>query len=81
MDRLHPSEATGSALGAALVFCVLITGSTDAPTDSMSIVLPAILLGAGLLGMAVAAWLRASHPDRYAHIGERTTVEQAEHVA
>lgn len=61
-------------------FNVLITGSTDAPTDSMAIILPAILLAAGLVGMAVAAWLRASHPDRYALIGERTTVEQVEHV-
>jgi amino acid transporter len=62
-------------------FNVLITGSTTAPTDSMAIILPAILLAAGVAGMAVAAWLRAKHPERYAHIGERTTVEQVEHVA
>ena len=60
---------------------VLITGSTTAPTDSMAIVLPALVLVAGVVGMLVAAALRARAPERYAHIGERTAVEQAEHVA
>jgi amino acid transporter len=61
-------------------FNVLITSSTTAATDKMAIILPAILLVAGLLGMAVAAWMRSAHPDRYARIGQRTQVEQAEHV-
>jgi amino acid transporter len=61
-------------------FNVLITGSTDAPTDSMAIVLPLILLGAGLLGMLVAAVIRSRDPERYARIGERTRVEEAEHL-
>ena len=34
-----------------LNFNVLITGATDAPTDTMAIVLPVILFGAGLLGL------------------------------
>jgi amino acid transporter len=61
-------------------FNVLITSSTTAATGAMSIVLPVILLLAGLCGMAVAAWLRSRHPERYAHIGERTAVERVEHV-
>jgi amino acid transporter len=62
-------------------FNVLITGATDAPTDAMSIVLPLILLVAGVAGMVVAAVIRARHPERYRHIGERTEVEAEEHVA
>ena len=61
-------------------FNVLITGSTDAPTDTMSIVLPAILFGSVIVGMLVAAWIRSHDRVRYAHIGERTQVEEAEHV-
>jgi amino acid transporter len=61
-------------------FNVLITGATDAPTASMSVVLPLVLLAAGLAGMAVAAAIRARDPERYAHIGERTAVERAEDV-
>jgi amino acid transporter len=61
-------------------FNVLITGATDAPTDTMAVVLPLILLAAGLVGMLVAAAIRARDPERYAHIGERTRVEEVEHV-
>jgi len=61
-------------------FNVLITSSTDAPTDAMSIVLPLLLL-VGVAGMVVAAVIRAKDPERYAHIGERTAVERAEHVS
>jgi amino acid transporter len=61
-------------------FNVLITSSTDAPTDAMAIVLPLLLLVAGLAGMAVAAGIRARHPERYARIGQRTAVEEAEGV-
>ena len=59
-------------------FNVLITSSTDAPTDTMAIVLPLILLAAGVAGMVTAAVIRARDPQRYAHIGERTAVEQTE---
>lgn len=62
-------------------FNVLITSSTDAPTDTMAIVLPLILFGSGIVGMIVAAVIRARDPQRYAAIGERTAVERAEHVA
>jgi amino acid transporter len=61
-------------------FNVLITSSTTGPIDTMAIVLPALLLVALLVGMAVAARLRAADPQRYATIGERTAVEQVEHV-
>jgi amino acid transporter len=51
-------------------FNVLITGLQDAPTDSRSIILPAILLGGGALGLLVGAWLRSARPEVYARIGE-----------
>jgi amino acid transporter len=62
-------------------FNVLITGSVDAPTDSMAIVLPLLLVAAGLLGLLVAAVIRARDPERYAMIGERTATERAEHIS
>jgi amino acid transporter len=61
-------------------FNVLITSSTTAPTDAMSIVLPLILLVAGIAGMVVAAVIRSRDPERYRRIGERTAVELAEDV-
>lgn len=61
-------------------FNVLITGSTDAPTDSVSVILPIVLFGSGVLGLIVAAAIRSRMPERYAHIGQRTAVEQAEHI-
>jgi amino acid transporter len=51
-------------------FNVLITGLQDAPTDDRTIILPAILLGGGVIGMIVGAVLRSSKPDVYARIGE-----------
>jgi amino acid transporter len=62
-------------------FNVLITSSTDAPTDAMSIVLPLLLVVAGAAGMITAAMIRSRDPERYARIGERTAVEAAERVA
>jgi hypothetical protein len=62
-------------------FNVLITGSTDAPTDSVSVILPIVLFGAGVVGLVVAAVLKSSAPDRYARIGQRTEVERAEHIS
>lgn len=59
-----------------LNFNVLITGLTDAPTDTMTVVLPLILLAGALAGMLVAAVLRRTRPDIYAHIGERSPVEE-----
>jgi amino acid transporter len=58
-----------------LNFNVLITSATDAPTDTMAIVLPVILFGAGLLGLAIGAWMKSSRPDAYARIGEGAGAE------
>jgi amino acid transporter len=58
-----------------LNFNVLITSSTDAPTDTMTIVLPAILFGGGLLGLVVGAWMKSNRPDTYARIGEGAGAE------
>jgi amino acid transporter len=51
-------------------FNVLITSATDAPTDTMTIVLPLILLVGGILGLVVGAVLKARKPEIYARIGE-----------
>lgn len=51
-------------------FNVLITGLQDAPTDDRTIILPAILLGGGVIGLLVGAMMRARRPDAYARIGE-----------
>ena len=56
-------------------FNVLITSSTEAPTDTMSIVLPIILFGSAVLGMIVAAVIKRRRPDVYAEIGEPSPVE------
>jgi amino acid transporter len=77
---------SGVALLAILVlgianFNVLITSSTTAPEDSVSIILPVVLFAAAILGMVVAAVIRARDPERYRRIGERTSVEEAEHLA
>lgn len=83
--RIAPTLA-GLALVAILVlgvgnFNVLITSTIGAPTDDMTYVLIALLFGSALVGMAVAAILRATRPGIYADIGERTPTEVAEHVA
>jgi amino acid transporter len=46
-----------------LNFNVLITGLTDAPTDTMTIVLPLILFGGGIAGLLVGARLKATSPS------------------
>ena len=47
-------------------FNVLITSATDAPTDTMTIVLPMILFGGGVLGLVVGALLKSRRPEVYA---------------
>jgi amino acid transporter len=59
-----------------LNFNVLITSATDAPTDTMAIVLPAILFGAGLVGLLLGAWFKSSRPGTYARIGEGARAEK-----
>jgi hypothetical protein len=49
---------------------VLITSATNAPTVTMTIVLPLILFGGGIAGLLVGARLMATKPDVYAGIGE-----------
>ena len=51
-------------------FNTLITGAPDAPTDDRSIILPAILIGGGIVGMLVGLWIKSSRPDVYERIGE-----------
>ena len=58
---------------ALLNFNVLITGATDAPLDEKAIILPAIVIGGGALGMLLGRWLRTSRPEVYARIGEGGT--------
>jgi amino acid transporter len=62
-------------------FNVLITSSPDAPLATSAVVLPLILLAAGIIGLVVAATIRSRDPKRYARIGNRTAVEVAEQVA
>lgn len=53
-----------------LNFNVLITGSTEAPTDVMAVVLPVILFGGGIVGLVVGAVLRRRRPEVFAAVGE-----------
>jgi amino acid transporter len=53
-----------------LNFNVLITSATNAPTDKMTIILPVILFGGGILGLLVGARLKRTKPEVYAGIGE-----------
>jgi amino acid transporter len=51
-------------------FNLLITGIPDAPTDDRSIILPAILIGGGIIGMIVGLVFKSRRPDIYERIGE-----------
>ncbi len=73
-SRIAPALA-GIALTAVFIlvisnFNLLITGDPTAPGDDRAVILPAILLGAGVLGLIVGAVLRSQKPDVYARIGE-----------
>jgi cytochrome b561 len=57
-------------------FNVLITGSTEAPTNAMTIVLPAILFGGGIVGLIVGAALRSRGSPVYERIGEGAAAER-----
>jgi hypothetical protein len=61
-----PSPTAIALIGIGAFAIVPITSSTTAPTDAMSIVLPLILLVAGIAGMVVAAAIRALRPHRRA---------------
>jgi amino acid transporter len=79
--RIAPTIA-GVALIVVLVlgvlnFNVLITGATDAPTDNMTIILPVLLFGFGIVGLLVGAMLKSRKPAVYARIGEGPAAETA----
>jgi amino acid transporter len=57
-------------------FNVLITGLTDAPINTMAIVLPLILFGGGIVGLIVGAVLKRSRPDVYERIGGGARAEE-----
>jgi amino acid transporter len=73
-SRWAPGLAGVALLGIFVLalsnFNVLITGLQDAPTDDRTIILPAILIGGGIIGLIVGAVLRARRPEVYARIGE-----------
>jgi amino acid transporter len=73
-SRWAPAIAGVALLGIFVLalsnFNVLITGLEDAPTDDRTIILPSILIGGGLIGLVVGAFLRARRPDVYERIGE-----------
>jgi amino acid transporter len=73
-SRWAPGIAGVALLGIFILalsnFNVLITGLQDAPTDDRTIILPAILIGGGIIGLIVGAVLRARRPEVYARIGE-----------
>jgi hypothetical protein len=64
-----------------LNFNVLITGATNAPTDKMTVILPVILFGGGILGLVVGMFLKSSRPQVYAGIGEGAGAEAAAEAA
>jgi amino acid transporter len=77
--RIAPALA-GIALVVVLVlgvlnFNVLITSATHAPTDKMTIILPVLLFGFGIVGLLVGAMLKSRKPAIYARIGEGPEAE------
>lgn len=77
--RIAPLVAGACLVGILVLgllnFNVLITSMIDAPTDDMTIVLPAILFGGGIVGLIVGALLKTRRPQVYAQIGEPSPVE------
>ena len=57
-------------------FNVLITGLTDAPIDTMTVVLPVILFGGGIIGLIVGAFLKRNRPEVYERIGGGAGAEE-----
>ena len=61
-----------------LNFNVLVTDSTTAPLNSKSIILPAIVIGGGLIGVLVGLRLKRTNPAVYAGIGEGRAAAEAD---
>ena len=57
-------------------FNVLITGSTEAPINTMAIVLPVILFGGGIVGLIVGTVLKSRRPDVYQQVGKGADAER-----
>ena len=57
-------------------FNVLITGLTNAPIDTMTVVLPVILFGGGIVGLIVGAVLKRNRPEVYERIGGGAGAEE-----
>ena len=58
-----------------LNFNVLITSAQDAPTDKMSIILPAVLIGGGIIGIIYGLYLKSAKPEVYEWIGQGPRAE------
>lgn len=58
-----------------LNFNVLITSAQDAPTDKMSIILPAVLIGGGIIGILYGLYLKSAKPKVYEWIGQGPRAE------
>jgi amino acid transporter len=83
--RIAPALATLGLLAVLVLgvanFNVLITSATDAPLDTMAVVLPLLLLAMAALGVLVALWLRGHDPAAYAGIGGLSPLEAEEPAA
>ena len=58
-----------------LNFNVLITGDPTAPLSSLAVILPGIVVGGGVLGLGVGAFMRARRPEAFRRIGEGARAE------
>jgi amino acid transporter len=66
------------ALGVLLLMAAtsFAVGLTEAPIDTMTVVLPLILFGGGIVGLIVGAVLKRSRPDVYERIGGGAGAEE-----
>ncbi|HKH78365.1 MAG TPA: hypothetical protein VKA51_15510 [Rubrobacteraceae bacterium] len=71
MSRAEPSIAPRSGTTESS-----ITGLTAAPIDTMTVMLPLILFGGGIVGLIVGAFLKRSRPDVYERIGGGAGAEE-----
>lgn len=84
--RLIAPLVSGLVLAVVLVlivlnFNVLLTSDPTAPLNPLAVVLPVVVLGAGIVGFVVAVALRSRKPHVYAGIGEGGVQDHAEQRA